>query len=188
MLRPYTYSIPAGGEVVAAIVGGFFRIHDAEGDVIVSFDDTSSLQGITMPQGDQIETKYRKVRINSVTAQTITILAGFGSYGDHSEDINVTATANVSPGNALVNVGRVTIGAGVGGVVFAAAASTKTIIIKSLSTNANSVNIGTTGVGALTGYELESGESMSMSVTAEIAAFNTGGSDVVLCVLPVSGV
>jgi hypothetical protein len=177
MIYDYSFTFAGAGEESRDIpAGNHVRILEATGDVYLAINNgpfrrrTQGWAETVEPGGAPIT----KITVKSLIAQSILIGAGRGETDD-GETLNVNVTATVTPGNTIGAGGDVALPAGVGGattLVSAADATALTVLLKADIANTETIRVGGAGVGAAGGYPLEPGESVSLSTTAAIWAYN----------------
>lgn len=171
-MRSYSYTLGAGQVQQQNVPGRHFRVLESTGALYVSFNNGPEVkflagQGVTFDSAPFVE-----IRLRSLVAQSVLVVAGEGEYHDANENISVTSSATIAPGNTLPVGGDVSVAAISSVVISAAVASNLAVIIKADIANTETVRVGGSGVGAAGGYPLEPGESMTIATTAIIAAYN----------------
>lgn len=154
--------------------GKFVRVIEATDDVYIKLDDTSTelkrgvKSGIANIQG------FRKVQVRSLVAQTIRICISDEPQDEGRDDVAVTVSATIAPGDTITTAADVSIAAATADLIVAASATRKSVIIKNPSTNTDSFRIGEAGgVTAGRGFELEPGESIALTVNCAVHGYNT---------------
>lgn len=170
-------TLGAGGVQEIPFIGRYFYVYSASasGTVGLRFAGGDTIYR-EASQGGEVTPGARSVRVSSVLAQTIVLIFQDSPIQNDVDNVAVAVTANVTPGNTLDNGGDVSLVAGAGPgattTIRAADANALSVLVKADIANTETVRVGTTGVGAATGYPLDPGESVSISSTALIAGYN----------------
>lgn len=117
---------------------------------------------------------YSDVEFESATGQTITVLLGFGSVADARATVNASITANIQYGNTLTNPGDVACAAGAATLLSAITTTRLYAIINNPSANTGTFRIGASSVTASSGLAVEPGESVTVTGSEALYAWNTG--------------
>jgi len=189
-MRSYSFVLLANAPQSMDVPGNFFRIKSASAAASVSVQ-VGTGPFTSLDEGDAIKferSEFGRLTVKSTVAQTVVIIAGFGTMFDDSQAVSVTASATIAPGNTLDNGGDVSLLAVASTAIRGADASALAVTIKADIANTATVRIGTTGVGAAGGYPLEPGESVTIATTAAIAGYNPNVAAQNVHVLPVRNV
>lgn len=185
MTRPleYKHTFTGAGEKEFQVRGRYVFINDASGDVYVSLDNGSPLQRAkksNIANGEH----FTRVRIASLIAQTIRFTVSEDRQEEGRDDVAVTTTASITPGNTFAGAADVALTAATATEIIAADATRLGVIIKNPSSNTASVRIGgAASVGAATGIELEPGESIPVATTAAVWGYSVPGESVSVSVV-----
>ena len=188
-MRDYPLNLNAGDIKEISVTGNTWSIMEATDDVYVSVDNAPFIkrikgQGLSYDVG-----VFKRLRIKSLVAQSVTIAAGQGRIIDKGTAVSVSTQANVKPGNTYSPGADVTVLAGSSAQLVAANANRLSVTITNKLSNSNTFRIGTpTTVGATVGDVLEPGESITIATTAALSAFNEGATDEALSVSEVEDI
>lgn len=191
MKYPTDHTLVFGGAGMQTVPesGRHVRVIEATDDVYIKIDDTSTELKRGVKSSVPYLPGFRKVQIRSLVAQTIRICISDDPQDEGRDDVAVTVSATVAPGDTLTSVADVSIPAGSSAEILPAGATNMTAIIKNLNGNTDTIRIGElAGVGAARGHELGPGESVALAVTAAIHGYNNGAADQSVSVLIVRDV
>jgi len=172
------------GERSVPAVGRYIRVLEADSDVYLGIEnDTPDLK---RRQGAEVSspTEFKTIRIKSLIAQTIRLGISGVSQADDSQSVNVTATAELTPANALANVDEVTVPAGGSISLIGSDATRIGVRIAIPDDQPNGIYWAATGLTATQGGWLGVGMVEIAGVSAEITARNRGAADVVVSIVP----
>lgn len=189
-MRAYSLTLAVNAQQSIDVSGNFFRIVSASAGVKLSVQMGTGPY-TPMDAGNAIKlerTEFTRLTVKSSVAQTVVIVAGYGTMYDDQQSVSVTSSATITPGNTLDNGGDVSLVALATTAVRAADAKQLAVIIKADIANTATIRVGTTAVGAAKGYPLEPGESVTIATTAAIAAYNPDAAAQNVHVLPVRNV
>jgi len=189
-MRSYSLTLAVNAPQSIDAQGNFFRIVSASASATVSVQmDTGPYTPMEAGNAIKLERgEFGRLTLKSAVAQTVVIVAGFGTMYDDQQAVTVNANATVAPGNTLDNGGDVSLAATATTSVRAADANQLAVIIKADIANTATIRVGTTAVGAAQGYPLEPGESVTIATTAAIAAYNPDAAAQNVHVLPVRNI
>lgn len=163
--------------------GQYVLITAATDDVYVAFDDQAFIK---WRKKSNINAGYifSRVTIKSLVAQTVEFVVSEEKQEEGRDDVAVTTTASITPGNTFEGVADVALVAITATQIIAADSTRLGVIIKNPSTNTASVRIGASGsVGAAQGIELEPGESIPIATTAAVWGYSVPGQSVSVSVV-----
>lgn len=182
-LTHHEETFSGAGERRLQVRGRHVLITAATDNVYVSFDDQSFLK---RGKKSNINPGYEftVVTIKSLVAQTVEFTVSDEKQDEGRDDVAVTTTASITPGNTFEGVADVALVAVTATQIIAADATRLGVIIKNPSSNTASVRIGASGsVGAAQGVELEPGESMPVATTAAVYGYSVPGESVSVSVV-----
>lgn len=121
-------------------------------------------------------------------ACTVKICVSGERQSDTNTNINANVSAVIGPGGTVAQPGDVACANAVATQIIAGDANALTVLVR--SSNANNypdgtVRIGTTGVTAASGIELNVGDTIPVDTTVPVVAFNNSGAAVTLQLLKV---
>lgn len=132
---------------------------------------------------------FQSFDVAVTVASTVQLCVSDTRQADNSTAVTATVSATVSPGGTLSNGGDTACANAAATQLAAGNANGLSVMVKSSATNTyglGTVRIGTTGVTAASGIELNPGESLTFDTTAPIFAYNNSGASVTLQVLPLA--
>lgn len=185
MTRPIEYSLTfsGAGERELQVNGRYLYINDATGDVFVSLDNGSELQRgkkSNVANGEP----FTRLRVRSAIAQTVRLTVSEERQDEGRDDVAVTTTASITPGNTFQGSADVALVAVTATEIIAADATRLGVLIKNPSSNTASVRIGgAASVGAAQGIELEPGESIPIATTDAVYGYSVPGESVSVSVV-----
>lgn len=171
------------GERVFDVVGRHVLITESTGDVYVAFDDQNFVK---WRKKSNINAGYffKRITIKSLIAQTVEFVVSDEMQQEGRDDVAVTTTASITPGNTFEGVADVALVAITATQIIAADATRLGVLIKNPSSNTASIRIGANGsVGAAQGIELEPGESIPVATTAAVWGYSVPGESVSVSVV-----
>lgn len=171
MTRPieYRHTFTGAGEREFQVKGRYVYINDASGDVYVALDNGSELQRAKKSNIANGE-PFTRVRIRSLIAQTVRFTVSEDRQEEGRDDVAVTVSATLIPGNTLEGVADHTP-AGVGAEeVLAADADRLAFTLTNPSTNTGVMRVSGSAatVGATRGAILEPGQSITRAYTGAV--------------------
>lgn len=187
--RDYQLTFGGAGSQEVRAQGRFVRVLSApSGAVWIALDGGSELERRD-GQGINYGGSFRRLAVRSAVAQTVLLCVSDDRQDDDRESASISVTANIAAGVNLVSTADVAIGAGASAVVVAANAARLSVTVKNLNANTASIRVGESGsVGAARGHEIGPGESITLSTTSAVSAFNTGAGAQSVSVLEVRSV
>ena len=175
-MRTYAYNLQVAAIQDLKITGSHFRLLEATNDLYVSFGNGPFMkfkagQGVTM-----LRDSVTDIRLKTLVAQNILLVAGDGHFHDANENVSVNATATVENSNTVNPLAEVSIPAGATVLLSAALATRKELRIGVKGSAANGVYIGdaTVAVAKQGGY-IEEGSVDYVGTTAAVYGYNSGG-------------
>lgn len=132
---------------------------------------------------------FQSLDIAVTVACTVTICVSDQRQASNTTAVNATVSATISPAGTVTQPGDVACANAAATLLVAGNANGLAVLIRSSAANAyglGTVRIGTAGVTAAQGVELNPGETMTLDVTAPIYAYNNSGAAVTLQVLPLA--
>lgn len=174
----YLYSVPAGESIVIAVGGEYVGcISSNQDDFLISLDG-DALQ--FMAQGLKIRTKggdrFANVTVdNSGNASTLTLRLAIGDGDLVDQRLSLTGAISVTKGDQFDTVPDVSVGAGVSAELLATDTARCEAIINNLAANAATLRVGDSNVAAARGVELAPGETIVLTTTEAVHAYNPGG-------------
>lgn len=162
---PQRWTIP--GDWVAAVTAPV-----GVTDLTARFDDSEK---VPLPGGIGFRRYYNTIELESATGGAFVVMVGFGSVADARSTANVTVNTTIAPGAIVDNGGDVSCPAAAATLLSALDAGRLSLTVTNPSTNTKTMRIGNAGVGAASGVILEPGESVTLSTTAAVYAYNPAG-------------
>lgn len=163
--------------------GRYVRIIEATGDVYLKLDDVSTelKRGVK----SQVSSEgFSAVVVRSAIAQTIRLCISDQPQDEGRDDVAVTTSASIVPGNTFEGSADVALAAATATQIIGADATRLGVLIKNPSSNTASVRIGGAAtVGAAQGIELEPGESIPVATTAAVWGYSVPGESVSVSVV-----
>lgn len=189
-LEVKNHVLAAGVPLDLAIKANFFQLFQAPTAVDVEFfsHNTRVGQAHDAPEGFRrgplaAGKEFDRVRITSAVNQTLQVCLAYGEASLQRIVGNITAT--LTKAATLADAADVVVVQGAAAAqIIAASAARRTVMIKSLSTNTQSVRLGA-APGAARGYELVPGESVFWDVTAAIKAWTAAGANQTLAIVEI---
>ncbi|WP_269619943.1 hypothetical protein [Zhongshania sp. BJYM1] len=172
------------GEQNVPAVGRYIRVLEADSDVYLGINnDTPDLK---RRQGAEVSSDegFRTIRVKSLIAQTIRLGISSVPQSDDSQSFTVSATADITPANALANITEVTVPAGGTAQLIASDATRQAVRIAIPDDQPNGIYWAASGLAADEGGWLGVGMVEVAAVSAEITARNRGAADVVVSIVP----
>lgn len=171
-MKPYSIKIPAAGSVEIAVGAGadYVRAQVAPVDLVVRVLDTD--EQITLSEGDDaVLSGFSRVEFSHAAGadQAFTVLIGRGT---RSSSARVSGNVSISKPSTLASTADVVLAASAQTLIKAANATRREIIIKSLSENLVAIRVGENAAAAARGHELMPGESITLTTTAAVYAWN----------------
>lgn len=167
-------NLVVGKEYEIPVNGNFYHIIDATEDVYISVDHgkyNKRAKGL----GEEFESDFTVLKVQTLVAQAVLIVAGFGRLIDAREVLSVTVSATVTPPNNGGPVPDVTLPAAGGSTLICAARSgRKNIMIKgNVGNDPDSIiRVAPNSVAAGSGVELVAGEGVTIESEAAIYGIN----------------
>lgn len=171
-----TETFSGAGSRNVELAGRFIRVlaADASGVTITPRGGKAMLryagQDIDLgPQG------FQAFSIAVTVASTVRICVSDTRQADSNTNVSATVSATVTPAGTVTQPGDVICPAGAATQLIAGNANGLSVLIRSSATNNYAdglVRVGTTGVTASQGVELNVGESWPLATTAPLAAYN----------------
>jgi len=185
-LRDFALVMGAGQIQELGVRGNFFGVLEATGAVYFSVDNGPFTKRAA---GHYQRGEYRHLRVKSLVAQNVLLLAGEGDFFSANQAITVNTTATVEPGNLTPALADVVIAAGATSVIAAANVDRKKLVIKALYSNdaADIIRVGT-GAGAAAGVEMGAGEAFEVETEGAISAHNPGANPFTVSLLEINRV
>lgn len=180
--RTYPVSLSAGVDYQLNVSGNMYAVISNTGEFSITFDDSSKLSNQSAGMGGEFIDSYQMVKLNSTTAQTVTVILGFGKFADARASVNATINTTIAPSDTVNNPGDVTATAAAG-LLIAANPNRKEVEICLPSTATNPVRIGNASVTANSGSILEPGSSKVFGVEAALYVIRTSAPDEIVTVL-----
>lgn len=185
-LRDFNLVFLADQEQQLNVVGNFFGIKESTGDVYVSLDDGAFVKRIA---GDYQTTNFSTIKVKSSIAQSVLLVAGTGQLTSQNLSVSVAGDVIIAPGNQNTGIEDVTIAPGATGIIAAANAVRKSLIIKALGSN----SMGDTGriafaPTATKGIEISAGESVVIDSSAAISLYNAGADNFTVSLMEVNSI
>jgi hypothetical protein len=122
-------------------------------------------------------------------ASTVKLCVSDDRQADTNTNVTATVNATVAPAGTVTQPGDVACANAAATQLVAGNANGLSVAIRSSAANTyaiGTVRIGTTGVTAASGLELNPGETMTIDATAPVVAYNNSGAAVTLQVLPLA--
>lgn len=132
---------------------------------------------------------FQSLDISVTVACTVKVCVSDTRQADSNTNVTATVSATITPAGTVSNGGDVNCANAAATQLSAGNANGLTVIIRSSVANTyavGTVRIGTTAVTAVSGVELNPGESIQLDTTAPLFAFNNSGAAVTLQVLPLA--
>ncbi len=175
-LKEFSFTVGAGGEAGVEVEGDWCQVHECDASgVVISFDDVPSGRWF---QGQGRRVHYTRVRIASITAQTVKLLLGFGHATDGRATANVNVTTAIEPGNVSDDGGDVPLPDGVVTELLPADADRLYALIKNPSTNSATIRVGSAAVTVASGVPVEPGETLPYASVGAIHAVQDSGVEI----------
>lgn len=177
------------GSRVIALQGRFIRVLacDASGVTITTKPGSPLLRNV----GQDVDAGavFKSFEIAVTVASTVKVCVSDTRQSDTNTAVTANVSATVTPAGTVAQPGDVNCPNGVATPLAAGNANGLSVMIRSSVTNTyadGTVRIGTTGVTAGGGVELNAGESLTIDTTAPVVAFNNSGAAITLQVLPLA--
>lgn len=182
--RTYPLQLAAGQELQFSAEGTFYHVLEAASPFTITFDQSNRIAKAQEGTGGEFPSQFENVRVQSDTAQTITLVLGFGRFYDSRATANVTANATLAPANKITPFAAVSVPAGGSAQLAAADTTRKELRVGIRADQPGGVYLGDLNVGATTpGGYLEEGGTDYMTTESAVHAYNPGTSAVVVHVL-----
>lgn len=180
-MRDYKFTLAAGQERSLNVEGDWFHVLEADGTIKIRFDDGVQ---INRGQGQGGSRSYKRVNVQSSTAQTVTLSLGYGVETDARATVDATINTTIAPSNTINPKAEVTIGAGATVLLINANVNRKELRIGVKSSEANGVYIGDNTVGAAApGGYVEEGAIEYIATESAVYGYNAGATSIVVNVL-----
>ena len=171
-MRDYKFTLAAGQERSLNVEGDWFHVLAATGTIQIRFDEGVQ---IDRSEGQGGSRSYKRVNVQSSTAQTVVLSLGYGQETDARSTVNATINTTIEPSNTILPKAEVTIAAGATVILAAANANRKELRLGVKSSEANGVYIGNASVGAATpGGYIEEGSVEYVGTEAAVYGYNAG--------------
>ena len=172
----------AGSRQVST-AGKYIRILEATGYVYIKVDAKST--EFKRSKKSEIATPgFGRIVVRSEIAQTVRLVISDLPQDEGRDDVAVTTTASITPGNTFEGVADVPLAAAAATLIIAADATRLGVIIKNPSSNTASVRVGgLASVGVAQGTELDPGESIPVATTAAVYGYSVPGETVSVSVV-----
>lgn len=178
------------GTRTIALQGRFIRVLacDASGVTITPKPGSPLLrnQGQDVDAGPQ---GFKSFDIAVTVASTVKVCVSDTRQADSNTNVTANVNATVSPAGTVTQPGDVACANAAATQLVAGNANGLSVMVRSSAANTyaiGSVRIGTTGVTAASGVELNPGETITLDVDAPVVAYNNSGAAVTLQVLPLA--
>lgn len=178
------------GQQTVQLAGRFIRVLSADASgVTLTPHPGSPLLRYAGQDVDAGPGGFQFFDVAVTVASTVQLCVSDTRQADNSTTVTATVSATVSPGGTLSNGGDTACANATATQLAAGNANGLSVMVKSSATNTyglGTVRVGTTGVTASSGIELNPGESLTFDTTAPIFAYNNSGASVTLQVLPLA--
>jgi hypothetical protein len=177
------------GSRTIALAGRFIRVlaADASGVTITPRPGSPLLRYV----GQDVDAgaPFTAFDIEVTVASSVKVCVSDTRQADTNTNVTATVSATVSPAGTVAQPGDVVCANGAATQLIAGNANGLSVLVRSSVINTytdGTVRIGTTGVTAAQGVELNAGESITIDTTAPVYAYNNSGAVVTLQVLPLA--
>lgn len=177
---PYTFSLAAGVPQSVNVEGDYLHVLKATDEVLIRFDEGKQQE---LDRGVGMRAYYSRVEVLSITAQTVTLMLGFGHVADARANVNATVNTTIEPANLNTELPEVSVPAGGSMKIADANADRKELRVSIKSTESGGVYLGSATVANNTGGWLEPGMVDYIATEGAVWAYNPGGTAVVVSAL-----
>lgn len=171
------------------LAGRFIRVlaADASGVTITPHPGVPLLRYV----GQDVDagSNFNWFDLSVTVASTVRVCVSDQRQADNATQVNATISATITPAGTVTQPGDVVCANAAATQLLAGNANGLTAMIRSSVNNTyglGTVRIGTTGVTAAQGIELNPGETLALAVTTPVFAYNNSGAAVTLQVLPLA--
>ena len=176
-MKDFELNLPAGDDMALGVSGSFVRLKASTGALVFKAPGSH----VSLAAGDYVRMapfRAGQLRVQNLSGSAVdcTVTIGDGDAGS-------TRDISLSVASTMTDAADVSIGAASTDLVLAANANRREAMISNLATNTQTMRIGTTNAGAARGVEIEPGQTIVLSTSAAIYAFNPGGGAETLGVL-----
>lgn len=188
--RSITFAGP--GQQPVQLAGRFIRVLGADASgVTLTPHPGSPLLRYAGQDVDAGPGGFQAFDVAVTVASTVQLCVSDTRQADNSTTVTATVSATVSPGGTLSNGGDTACATAVATQLAAGNVNGLSVMVKSSATNdypLGTVRVGTTGVGAASGIEINPGESLTFDTTAPIFAYNNSNAPIATTVTAASAV
>ncbi len=178
------------GQQTVQLAGRFIRVLDADASgVTLTPHPGSPLLRFAGQDIDAGPGGFQFFDVAVTVASTVSLCVSDTRQADNSTTVTATVSATVSPGGTLSNGGDTACPNSAATQLAAGNANGLSVMVRSSALNTyglGTVRVGTTGVTASSGIEINPGESLTFDTTAPIVAYNNSGASITLQVLPLA--
>lgn len=178
--RSVTLVLQANEPEYIRVSGDFVHVRDASAAVSVGMDGATPVSYV---QGETVQSSYERLEFLSATTQTVTFIVGPGEFRGNAVTATISAAVDVQLSDTAVSTTAVSVPATSSAQILASNVDRKEARVSLLSTAANEVYVGGSGIGAGEGGPIEPGVTDYISTTAALHAYNPGASPVTVYVM-----
>ncbi len=180
------FTVLAGQMLEIGATGDFVRCLESTATFEISLNSGSRLyfsSGIEYKTSGTDE--FTSIQIFNVGGSPLTVTLGWG-YGELNDNrLTATAALNIATPTGLQTTADQTVNSNSSGLIVAANNDRKEVIISNLADNGGKMRIGDSNVSSTRGVELSPGQSITLTTTAAIYAYNLGVSSQNVAILEV---
>ena len=175
-MREYEFSISSGGQQARTVQGNFVRIKSASDEINVKVENKEGriIADLNLSGGMRFRVPdiFHTLRVanNNAGSVNAVLVAGVGDVDDTEISGNVTVAGSDTIGTST----DVSLAATSTTIISAANASRREILITNLTSNSEYLRVGDSNAGAARGTELAPGQTVSLSTSAAVYAYNPG--------------
>jgi len=167
-LRKFDLALGAGDELALAVSGDFVRLRSSTGE-LTFFTDGGSRVPMVEGESVRLPAPFAWLRVRNDGAGAVDAVALIGS-GEMSK----TGTVTQSKPGALDSLADKSCAATAVTQLVAANATRRELLIVNLAAGVETLRIGDSGAAAANGLPLDPGQSMTLTTTAAVYAYNPG--------------
>ncbi len=174
--RIYTVTVAGNDSETLHVSGAYVVALSATGGFDLAFGDgpfTPFLAGLKVQLAEGETFKTLRVRDTTGNPNTIMVGVGFGDLTDAR--LNLSGSISITGSQNIASVADVALAAGATTQIVAANVARRSVIIKNLAANTQTMRIGDAAAGAARGVELAPGETIVIDSGAAIYGYNPGG-------------
>lgn len=171
--KTYTLGLIADQDYTLRVPGNMYSVINSSSDFSITFDQSNKLVSQEAGMGATFNEEYSDIVVRSATAQSVTIVFGFGQFSDARASVNATVNTTIAPSDTVNNPGDVACAASAT-LLISANSNRKEVEICVPSTESDPIRVGNASVTSSSGSIIEPGTSKTFACEAALYGIRTG--------------